>query len=395
MKNYINLIPILFGLLIIILTVFFLSMKSKNNSTTDNTQAILQSSWQQYKKDFITPEGRVVDPTQNNTTTSEGQSYALLRSVWINDKIMLDRVWKFTKENMKRPSDNLFGWKWGRRSDNTNGPPPNGGEGSASDASNDIALALILASNKWNDPAYITEAKLVLTSLWEVETAEANGKRYPTAGNWATSNTEIVINPSYFTPYAWRIFAAVDQDHDWNSLINPSYELLTKASQSNLDKSSSANLPPDWVIINRQTGELSAVKNPDLTTKYSYDAIRIPWRIALDYQWNKDPQAATYLSQLKFLSQEYNQNKKLFAEHTHDGQIVGRYESASMYATALGYFMIHDKKNADEIYQQKILQQYVTTENTFKKDVPYYEQNWLWFGIGLYKDVLTRYNITK
>lgn len=347
------------------------------------------SSWERYKPQFILPEGRVADHTQNGITTSEGQSYAMLRAVWVDDKATFDTVWKWTKDNLKRPNDNLFGWRWGERKDGSFGFLEDGGENAASDADVDIALALIFAGERWNDGRYVAEAKEVLKSIWELQVDTVNGKNYMVAGNWAKGAQQVVLNPSYFAPYAWRIFAEVDKEHAWLSLIDPAYELLQQVGQDPLDKGRSVGLPPDWVAIDKPSGKLMAPSNGNLKTDYSFDAMRVPFRIALDYLWFKEQRAYDYLANnYAIFEQKFTESGKLPMVIAHHGDVLNDSENPSMYGTALGYFKVVKPEIADVIYEQKILKLYASDKNSFNSELPYYDQNWLWFGTALYNDFL-------
>jgi endoglucanase len=392
MKKIVGYILIAAGALILVFTLYMNSRYS-NYSRAFSSYTLLSSSWEKYKTQFISKDWRVVDPSLDNITTSEGQSYAMLRAVWMDDQKTFDNVWQWSKDNMKRPNDNLMSWKWGKREDNSYGAMPNGGENSASDADSDIALALLLAYNRWGNDAYYGDAKILLKDLWDLDTAEVNGKRYMLAGNWGRLQDEIVLNPSYFSPYAYRIFAVADKEHDWNSLISPGYEMLTNATTQKLDKESSAGLPPDWVSIDIKTGAVKAPSLPNLGTNYSYDAMRVAWRVALDYQWNREAKAYDYLKSLTKLEELYVQNNnKLVSGYTHDGKQLADFENPTMYATSLGYFSVIKPELAKKIYQEKIVELYSTDESTFKDNIPYYEQNWLWFGAGLFNESLVTYS---
>ncbi|OGY08254.1 MAG: hypothetical protein A2782_00555 [Candidatus Blackburnbacteria bacterium RIFCSPHIGHO2_01_FULL_43_15b] len=362
---------------LIFVYVFYNKSENTKSTRTFSNYTILSSTWEKYKGQFIQNDGRIIDYNQNAITTSEGQSYALLRAVWSDDKDTFDLVWKWTRENLKRKSDNLSGWKWGQRQDKTFGFLENGGDNSASDADTDIALSLILAGKRWGHQSYIDQAKPVLNDVWAKEVVRFQSKNYLSAGNWANLPSEIVLNPSYFTPYAWRLFAQTDNTHDWNSLINPAYDLLDALS----------GLPPDWVSIDKSTGQLKSPSVANLTTNYSYDAMRIPWRITVDYQWNKEERALNYLSSaFKKLRDDYLQNGKLPTSYSRDGNVINGDESPLMYSTALGYFKTTNQNLAEKIYQEKIIQLYSNDTNSFKESLPYYEQNWLWFGAALYNN---------
>jgi endo-1,4-beta-D-glucanase Y len=393
MMKYIGYVLFIFGSAIIVFVLYRNSVYS-TKTRVFSAYSMLSSSWELYKKEFINSDGRVIDYSQNNITTSEGQSYAMLRAVWIDDKTTFDEVWKWTKENLqKRKEDKLFGWKWGKTGNDTYGFLKNGGSNSAADADSDIAFALILAGRRWQDTSYIDQAKIVLNDLWKTETATAGGKRYLIAGNWAAADKKhLIINPSYFSPYAWRIFAEVDKAHDWNSLITPAYELLQNAGTAPLDTQHGSGLAPDWLAVNTADASLSATNAPDLTSNYSYDALRTPWRIALDYQWNKNETAKQYLTKnYALLLTMYTHLGYIPGVLSHSGDIISSNENPAVYAAALGYLQLVDKKTADKIYQDKLVRLYSNDENGFKKTIPYYEQNWLWFGAALYNGYLREF----
>ncbi len=356
--------------------------------------SILTSSWDRYKVQFINKNGRNLDHSQHDITTSEGQSYAMLRAVWVDDKPTFDLIWNWTKNNLQR-SDKLFGWKWGERPDKSYGFMPNGGINSASDADSDIALALILASSRWGDQTYQKQAIPILNSIWDEETVNILGRRYLTAGNWATTKVSAEIDPSYFAPYSWRIFSKVDSRHNWTSLLDPAFELLKESGSDNLDYGSAVGLPPDWLEIDRSNGSLHAPTVSNGTTNYSFDAMRIPWRIELDYQWNHDPRDINYLSTLSFLNKQYVANKKLASVYAHDGTIISDTESPAMYATSLGFFIPIEPKTAQNFYQKKVLFFYSNSENSFNNKLGYYDQNWLWFGTALYNHFLSDFRFSN
>lgn len=390
MIRIVGLLCILIGLAIIGF-ILYRNSPFANTTRVFSSYALLHSSWEKYKQKFINNDGRVVDYDQNQITTSEGQSYVLLRSVWIDDKATFDFVWDWTQKNMQR-SDGLFGWQWGKKHDGGYGILPNGGENPATDADSDIALALILASHRWHQAKYQNQAKKIIASIWNEETATASGKRYLIAGPWANGDTTLIVNPSYFAPYAWRIFAKVDTSQDWNSLIGPAYTFLTSAGNNNLDKSTSVGLPPDWIAVDKKNGTLMPANEDHFTSNYSFDAMRTPWRIAVDYIWNNDPRAKNYLeNNFRFLKDTYDRDGMILSSYSHDGLPLQQNEIPVMYATALGYFIVVDSADAQKIYQGKIIQLYSNDNGTFKENLGYYDQNWLWFGAALYNHYIVAY----
>lgn len=368
-------------ILLLLLLFLLVIYASKSYSSELSSYEQLKQSWQIYKSYFIQNDGRVMDFYSNSITTSEGQSYALLRSVWLNDKNTFDNVLNWTNSNLKVRGDNLYSWKWG---ENKNGEWTIIDRSNATDADEDIALALILAYEKWNDKKYLAQAKNTLKDIWNKTVVNIKGNNYLTAGDWATKDENIKLNPSYFSPYAYRIFAKYDNKHDWLSLVSSSYDVLNKASQQ-----SAFYLPPDWCYINKKTGNITIDKqiNPK-ESDYSYDAIRVHWRIALDYILNNDKSALNYLNKsTKSLIKYWEINDNLPTAVTIDGIIREPHDSYAIYGCALPAIALVNKKVGKEIYHKKIAAEYIKGFWANPKD--YYSQNVIWFGLS------TFYNIGK
>lgn len=382
MKYALSTIFIIVGLGLIIFTVYR-NTTPERNTHTFSSFSVVRGSWEGYKSKFIINEGRVLDFSDNEITTSEGQSYAMLRAVWMDDKETFDKVWNWTKDNLKRPEDNLFIWRYGIKDDGTYGPVGEGAQNSASDASIDISLALIFATQRFNDPSYQEAALPILKDLWDQETGEYDNKRYLVAGNWARGKEELVINPSYFAPYAFRIFADVDKDHDWNQLVDTSYEILEKWTHKS---DAQIWLTPDWIVLNRNNGEVDFDNNNNLSKSYGYDAIRTPWRIALDYEWNNEPRAEQYLSEVgESIKKIFERDGKLFERYDVEGNPQSDYESPSMYATTMSLWGVSHPDLSKNLYEEKIKRLYSNDTRAFNSDIQYYEQNWLWFASALYE----------
>src|SRR5437660_312670 len=115
MRKPLGISLIVVGIFIFMFVVYANSPASKKTRVY-SPYSLLTSSWEKYKQSFITNEGRSIDLSQNNITTSEAQSYAMLRAVWVDDKQTFDRVNTYTNTHLKRPSDHLYGWRFGKLS---------------------------------------------------------------------------------------------------------------------------------------------------------------------------------------------------------------------------------------------------------------------------------------
>lgn len=55
-------------------------------------------AWEQFKKDYISQEGRVIDPSDaRKITTSEGQSYGMFSALAANDRAAFDNILDWTQ----------------------------------------------------------------------------------------------------------------------------------------------------------------------------------------------------------------------------------------------------------------------------------------------------------
>jgi cellulose synthase (UDP-forming) len=176
----------------------------------------LSALWSFYKHTYITA-GRVISLDEQGITTSEGQGYAMLRAVWSNDRITFAATWDWTKQHLQVRGDHLFAWKWKGNVLSLN---------SAADADTDIALALILAARRFSEPGYEQAALDVLDSIWNKEIAKIGRQYYVTAGNWAVHEDYPTIHVAYLAPYAYEIFASVDDRYPWKRLVDSSYQIL-------------------------------------------------------------------------------------------------------------------------------------------------------------------------
>lgn len=347
-----------------------------------NTKAQLVDAWGYYKSSFIHSYGQVIDPA-TNTTTSEGQSYAMLRAVWMNDKVTFDGVWAWTEHHLQhRLSDKLLSWKWkgDKLADFAN----------ATDADQDIALALLFASKTWSDPIHEEKAKEIIADIWRTSVVEINGRLYllPVNESQAQVHEGYIFNPSYLSPAHYRIFASVDPEHDWLKLANDSYSILNDITRSNI-----TGLPANWYIINNKTGTLSTATShfttgsPDM---FSYDAFRVFWRVGLDAKWFNTPQAKSYLNaQGTFLMKQNQKYARLPNVYdTRTGSALFADESLAIHAGYLIALNYADKNKANSYYNSVFAAKHNTDQGFWGQENNYYDQNWVWLGAGLFNDDL-------
>lgn len=354
-----------------IIFIFILSFKA---CSEQKYNFCLKKSYDLYKNAFMTKDGRIMDPEKNNITTSEGQSYIMLRSLAIGDKKTFDLTYKWAKNNLQR-EDKLFAWLWGK---NSKGEYKILDGNSASDADVDIAFALLLAYEAWNDDKYLQEALPIIKSIRSNEIKQIGSYTVLMPGVNQTSSEKIEINPSYFSPYAFKLFQKYDTANDWNCLVDSSYYYLDEVTSK-----TNTGLPPNWFLI--ENGQISLENSP--RSDFSYDAVRVFIRVYLDYLKTGDKRALPILEKSKFFIDKWsangNQNQKFYVNYKADGQLKDKDEFIGSIAILLPVINMYDQKLATEVYEKKIKPYQNTDYWKAKKD--YYSKNLLWFGCYLWQ----------
>jgi endoglucanase len=426
--------------LILLALLFGIGLACQPDPMKTRLEQVLTASWQSYCRHFINSDGQVVIPEESGGTISEAQAYALLRAVWANDAPVFNRVYAWTYKHLSRVQahgDSLLAWRWGRL--------PGGSWGvldanSATDGDLDYALALVLATRKgWQAPPglpdYREEARRVQADILarEVVTLPA-GDLLLTPGNWHELKPPYLVNPSYFSPAAYRLFGKVtppaaqstaanaersgplspstlmeegrgggdkkspplpltpsrqgrgdaNQEAVWDHLHHSTYKLLQQLNQG-LGGQTGVGLFPDWCRVDA-AGRLTPAPGKD--TRFGWEAVRLPYRLALDGLWFGDPQTAQLLSDkfLPFFKSQWQARARLLAVYNFDGSPAVDYESPVLYAGVLaGALAAGDREFAREM-ALKILTFYHEDGDRAYFEAPdhYYANNWAWLGLALY-----------
>lgn len=331
-------------------------------------RAFLQRAWTDYKETFIRPEGYVWD-ARLGEVTSEGQSYALLRAVWLRDRDTFARVYAWTEAHLARP-DGLYSWQWS---------PEAGGKvrdaNTATDADQDIAFALILAGRAFKEPAYLDRARRLLSAIRaHAGIALADGW-IPCAGNWAVA--ERIIDFSYFTFYAYPLFAQVDPAGDWLGVRKRAYALLTRF----LDRPG-VLLPADFAIVDAKGGFAPVAGRGRLSDDFSFDAMRVYWRVALDCLQNQNPRACGDPARVRDVISILSRDGRLYAVYGVNGERKSDVTSVSFLGATLPAIGLVNTPLARAIVSQDL--SVAKLAKLLRDPDHYYDNNWVWFGLAVW-----------
>uniref|UniRef100_S0DEI5 Glycoside hydrolase family 8 protein n=1 Tax=termite gut metagenome TaxID=433724 RepID=S0DEI5_9ZZZZ len=250
--------------------------------TLQATAACDWPEWTQFKKDYISEEGRVIDPSDaRKITTSEGQSYALFFALAANDREAFASLFNWTQNNLAEGDlkAHLPAWLWGKKGDDDWKVLDSN---SASDSDIWIAWSLLEAGRLWNMPQYSETGKALLSRIAKEEVVKVPGLGsmllpgkvgFADEAGWR-------FNPSYLPPQLAAYFARYGVP--WDALQATNLRLLLETAPKGYS--------PNWVRFDKKKGwQLKQ----DKTLIGSYDAIRV-------YLWvgmlnDDDPQKARLL----------------------------------------------------------------------------------------------------
>jgi len=243
----------------------------------------LQAAYQNWKTRFVSGNAgsarKVVRPENGNDTVSEGIGYGMILAVYFNDQPLFNDLWSYEQQNVAVSS--LMTWCIPAGSNSCN----SSGGGTATDADEDMAFALIEAGKKWGG-SYAGTAGSLITAIWTNDIDATSN--LPKGGSHYASTSGAVTNPSYFAPAFYRIFAGMDTGHAWNTVASNSISAISALSGAN-------GLVPAWCSSNCTA---AASNGATTDTEYQYDAHRVPWRLGTDYCWNGTSGAQSYLSKI-------------------------------------------------------------------------------------------------
>ncbi len=236
---------------------------------------------------FVSPDGRVVDRTGGDVTTSEGQSYALFFALVAGDRPLFDRLLRWTEDNLAGGDlgARLPATRWGRRGDGRWGVlDPH----SAADSDLWIGYDLVEAGRLWGEPRLDRLGRRVRAQVVAREVAHLPGlgpMLLPGPVGFVLDGDTWRLNPSYLPPQLLAGLAAERVPGPWAAIRSGARRML--------EARAAHGFVADWVAFRRRHG---FVVDPVAGPTGSYDAIRV-------YLWpsllaDDDPDKAALLGRL-------------------------------------------------------------------------------------------------
>lgn len=225
--------------------------------------------WDNYKRAFISPGGRVIDNANGDVSHSEGQGYGMLLAVAADDPATFERLWGWTRAQLMLRDDGLAAWRW-----QPGATPHVADRNNATDGDLLIAWALAEAGDAWAKPLYATAGLRLARAVADhalVDTRFGRALRPGTAGFDAADRADgPVVNLSYWVFPALRRLDDLAPDRGFAAVADTGLHLAGKA------RFGPSRLPSDWLSL---AGTAPAPARGFPAT-FGYDAIRVPLYLA-------------------------------------------------------------------------------------------------------------------
>ncbi|HSQ41501.1 MAG TPA: glycosyl hydrolase family 8 [Fibrobacteraceae bacterium] len=204
---------------------------------------------------------------KEDSTVSEGIGYGMLILVAMDpEATRFSRLWNYYQNFLD--GNSLMRWKvYGFETAELSG--------SASDADLDVATALLLGYAKWNNADFLSAAQSLIRNILDGEVNHTNGELVSDSlwlepgDSWGQKN--MVYNPGYIATGPMFLFSSVDTAL-WTNIRTQNYTLIQNCQNAY------TGTVADWCTV---SGAQSGSRSHD----YGLEAIRMPWRLALDYYW--------------------------------------------------------------------------------------------------------------
>lgn len=230
--------------------------------------------WQQYRARFLDSSGRIVDHSDGDKTTSEGQAYGMFFALVVNDRSSFDKMLRWTEDNLAGGdlTAHLPAWKWGKNADGAwSTLDPN----SAGDADLWLAYDCLEAGRLWKDDRLQKLGRVLVDHIAHSEVALVPGvgsALLPGPQGFHPGGNAYFLNLSYMPPQLLARLREEQPSGPWADMQTGLPLLLAAASP--------AGFAPDWLLAGATVKpsappDALAQGRAGAVAMGSYDAIRV------------------------------------------------------------------------------------------------------------------------
>ncbi len=338
--------------------------------------------WESYAQKFVDGQGRVIDRTGQDRTTTEGEAYAMFFALVAGDRKRFDKLLEWTEDNLAQGdlTARLPAWSWGKAQDGSwrvlDANP-------AADADLWMAYSLCEAGRLWRYPRYVKLGDLMASRIAQQEIALVPGvgtTLIPGAQGFHPDPQTWYINPSYLPPQLLQYFAKRTPQAPWSEVLRSLPEIVHTEGGFVMDWVSAG---PHGVRPSLNPAKLAARSTPSATTEVptgSYDAIRV-------YLWMgmadaKTPEVRDAIAQIQGMAVYLGAHSTPPLRVDADGAILSPDAPIGFSAAVIPYLHLLGLKAEEQVQSERLNAARDAKSGLFGADETYYDQNLVMFSTG-------------
>lgn len=336
--------------------------------------------WESYTQHFLDDQGRVIDRTAHDRTTSEGQAYAIFFALVDNDKPHFEKLLAWTEANLAGGDLTLRlpAWEWGQQSP---GVWKILDDNSASDADVWLAYTLIEAGRLWHDPRYDSLGRLLAARVAREEVVLVPGvgtTLAPGPRGFHPEEQSYILNPSYLPLPVLIALAHELPDGPWAAVAQSLPALLnTQVGHG---------FAMDWIVAgptgvhpgNAPVEATAGAREPQPAG--SYDAIRVYLWLGLS-----DPRTRGLresLGQVSGMAADLKTAATPPLEVDRQGMVLHRDSSIGFSAAVVPYLLAAGLKPQARAQQDRLTAALDPATGLYGHPGEYYDENLVLFSTG-------------
>ena len=329
--------------------------------------------WQAYVQHYLDDQGRVIDRSANDRTTSEGQAYALFFALVDNDRPHFDKLLNWTEANLAQGdlTAHLPAWNWGK---STSGEWKTIDQNSASDADLWLAYTLLEAGRLWHEPRFESLGKTMILRIAKQEVVQIptlGTTLAPGPSGFSVEPGHFVINPSYLPLAPLTRVAHAFPQGPWSAILLSLPKLLAPEVGN--------GFAMDWVQAGPE-GVHAALPpaEPTFGTRQSqpggsYDAIRVYLWLGL-----ADSQTAgrsALLKEVSGMATYLHENLTPPLEVNARGTVMHADGPVGFSAAVIPYLLASGSKPQADVQKERLKALLDPSTSLYGHPVEYYDQN--------------------
>ena len=336
--------------------------------------------WESYTKGFMDDQGRIIDRTAGDRTTSEGQAYGMFFALVDNDKPKFEKLLRWTEANLAGGdlTSRLPAWEWGHTS---TGEWKIRDDNPASDADLWLAYTLLEAGRLWHDPRYENMGRLVAKRISNEEIALVPGlgtALIPGPHGFHPDDQTYILNPSYMPLPVLTYFAKSMPDGPWGGVIETLPQILARQVGNGFAMDWVSGSPAGVRAVAPPAEPTAGSREPQAGG--SYDSIRV-------YLWLGIAESGTrgqrdMLAQVSGMASYLKTSVTPPLEVDAMGAVVHASGPAGFSAAVVPYLQAVGMKPAAKLQQDRLIASQDPVTGLYGHPGEYYDQNLALFSTG-------------